>query len=237
MRRTAIMQPYTFPYLGYFQLIHAVDTFVFYDDVNFIKGGWINRNRILVSGKEHLISIPCEKVSQNKWIKDIRVKQERKWRQKLLKTVRMAYAKAPFFNRVIPLVEQVILLEDVSISAMAARSIEVSANYLELNRDFQFSSLQYPETREEDRADRLIDITKKTGANLYVNPQGGKELYEKSYFASNGIELLFNEPHLKPYPQGTKKDSFIPGLSIIDLMMNLPPADIRENYLTDYELE
>ena len=85
--KIAIMQPYIFPYIGYFQLINAVDTFVFYDDVKFIKRGWINRNKILVNGEESLITFPCIKVSQNKEIREIEIDLSDKQYEKILKTI------------------------------------------------------------------------------------------------------------------------------------------------------
>src|ERR1700749_5112862 len=104
----SIMQPYVFPYIGYFQLIHATDTFVFYDDVNYINKGWINRNRILLNGKDQLITIPCKEASQNKLIKDIEVLNDRKLLDKLLLTIQTAYKKTPYFNEVFPLIEDII---------------------------------------------------------------------------------------------------------------------------------
>ncbi len=88
--KIAIMQPYIFPYIGYFQLIHAADVFVFYDDVNYINRGWINRNRILLNGKDQLFTIPCKEASQNKLIKDIEVLADKKAFQKMLTTMLVA---------------------------------------------------------------------------------------------------------------------------------------------------
>ena len=106
LMKLAIMQPYFFPYLGYWQLIKAVDKFVIYDDVNFIKGGWINRNRILVKKKEHMITLPLKKMSPNKLINEIEIYGKH---YKLIKTITQEYKKAPFFNDIMPLVEKMLL--------------------------------------------------------------------------------------------------------------------------------
>ncbi|MEO8664089.1 MAG: WbqC family protein, partial [Ignavibacteria bacterium] len=94
--KLAIMQPYVFPYIGYFQLINAVDKFVLFDDVSFIKKGWINRNRILVNKQEYTFTIPLKKASQNKLIKDIEISEENNWRDKFLKTIEKSYCNASF---------------------------------------------------------------------------------------------------------------------------------------------
>src|SRR5687768_13108726 len=103
--KLAIMQPYLFPYIGYFQLMHAADKFVVYDDVNYIKGGWVNRNRILVNGKPHMFTLPLKNAGSNIKINEIEVSggELMKWREKFLRTLQQAYAKAPFKNDVIAL--------------------------------------------------------------------------------------------------------------------------------------
>ena len=103
--KIAIMQPYFFPYLGYWQLMNIVDKFVIYDDVNYIKRGWINRNRILVEGKPFYIHVPVMKASQNKIINEMEVFVDSSLRKKELKTIELAYKKAPFFDSVYPLIK------------------------------------------------------------------------------------------------------------------------------------
>ncbi|RYF78205.1 MAG: hypothetical protein EOO39_02060, partial [Cytophagaceae bacterium] len=104
----AIMQPYVLPYIGYIQLLNAVDTFVFYDDVAFINRGWVNRNRLLVNGKDHLFTIPLKDASQNKAIREIELANDSKWRGKLLKTIEQSYRKAPQYGVVMPMTERII---------------------------------------------------------------------------------------------------------------------------------
>ena len=131
----SIMQPYVFPYIGYFQLIYASDVFVFYDDVNFINRGWINRNRILINGKDHLFTIPCLDASQNKLIKDIEVLNNTKDIKKLLDTIQSAYKKAPQFNTVFQIIQHILeIKENATISELAIKSILLIAEYLELKR-------------------------------------------------------------------------------------------------------
>lgn len=215
--KIAIMQPYAFPYLGYFQLVHAVDTFVFYDDVHFIKRGWVNRNKILVNGEETLFSIPLAKASQNKLIKDTMLQSDSKWLDPFYRTLEQHYGKAPQFEAVFPLVRKILDKPHKTIADVAIDSIQTIANYLEISTDFEVSSKNYPETQGLEKADRLIAMTKKKGYNMYLNPSGGTDLYEKHYFWQQGVQLFFIENELVPYRQF--RNPPVKGLSIIDVLM------------------
>ncbi len=152
--KIAIMQPYIFPYIGYFQLIHATDVFVFYDDVNYINKGWINRNRILLNGKEHLFTLPCKEASQNKLIMDIEVLEDAKAINKLLATMQAAYRKAPNFNEVYPMAERVLNEgQGAKQSEVTAGSVKAVCEYIGLRRTFKTSSECY-DNRELKKADR-----------------------------------------------------------------------------------
>src|SRR6476620_1801279 len=130
--KLAIMQPYVFPYSGYFQLMNAVDKFVFYDDVAFIKQGWINRNNILLDGKKYLFTVPVKNISSFSLINETYVSDKPfNWQKKLLNTFRLAYGKAPFFKKVFPMIEEVINSScDQSISTVAKNSINIVLQYL-----------------------------------------------------------------------------------------------------------
>ena len=121
----AIMQPYLFPYIGYFQLIHAVDRFIIYDDVCYINKGWINRNNILLNGAAHLFTIPLQDASQNKRICDIPLSADTKWRTKLLRLIDSAYHKAPCFGKAYPLIENLIQKQYDSIAGLNYYSIKI----------------------------------------------------------------------------------------------------------------
>ncbi len=231
--KLAIMQPYIFPYVGYFQLVHAVDCFVFYDDVNFIKRGWINRNNILINAKPHLLSFPCIGASQNKLINEVEVNLSDKQYSKLLKSVEMAYKHAPYFDQVMPLINAVFSSEATNIAQLAALSITAVFEYLELPRDFKFSSREFQQSRGLEKADRLIHISSELSASHYINAIGGMELYDKPYFEEKGIQLSFLKPCLAPYKQFD--EPFVPALSIIDvLMFNSKQHTIQ--ILDNYEL-
>ncbi len=230
----AIMQPYFFPYLGYFQMVQAVDDFVFYDDVMFIKKGWINRNRILMQGNEFLFTIPLEKQSQNKTIRESNVAWGPEFPGKFIVQLESAYKKAPQFDQVMPLIRELLGQQPESMAELAGKSIELVWQYLGLKKRFHYSS-QLKDNQADGRAERLIHLTKNLGATQYVNALNGQSLYEKGFFAAQGIDLTFIKPALTPYPQG-KLAEFIPGLSMIDVLMWNEPIQIIQ-FLTEYTLE
>ena len=211
------MQPYFFPYLGYFQLVQAVDHFVFYDDVMFIKKGWINRNRILMQGNEFLFTIPLEKQSQNKTIRESTVSWGKEFPNKFMNQLDSTYKKAPNYAEVRGLVEQVLNRKFESLADLASESVQATWTYLGLEKKF-YQSSQLSVSEDLGRAERLIEITKFLGESNYINAVNGQELYEKGFFKENGIDLHFLKPNLIPYLQGTTKE-FVNGLSMIDVLM------------------
>ena len=231
--KIAIMQPYVFPYIGYFQLINAVDIFVFYDDVNYIKGGWVNRNRILINNKEAFLTIPCLNKSPNKLIKDISVNISCKEYKNLLLTIELAYKKAKYFKAIFPLIEEILLASDMSISELGIKSIISFCRYLDINTDFKISSIDYSDSKGEEKSQRLISISKKIGAENYINPSGGLELYQQDYFSKGGIKLDFIKSNPIVYSQFNNE--FIPWLSMIDVLMFNSKDEIH-SMLNNYDL-
>jgi hypothetical protein len=216
-RTVAIMQPYIFPYIGYFQLIDAADTFVFYDDVNFIKRGWINRNRLLIDGAEKLITFPCIGSSQNKLIKEVKVDTTNREYSKIMKSIQYSYSKAPHFEEVFALIKTLLSAEYKSVAELASQSIVSVLEYLDIKKKIIYSSNEFSETRGMDKAKRLIKLSKCLDADIYLNAIGGKALYRKEEFAACNLELKFLKPNLKPYSQFS--NTCILGLSIIDVLM------------------
>lgn len=216
MIKLAIMQPYFFPYIGYFQLIAAVDKFVIYDDVNFINKGWINRNNILINGKAGLISVPLKGASQNKLIKDIAPVSENKWRNTLLKTIEQNYKKAPMYSSVYPLLQYLINDEAETISELNYKGIKAVCYYLNISTTLIPSSVVYGNSDLKGQF-RILDICIKENAQHYINPVGGMELYNREVFNKEGISLSFIRSEPSPYKQLTNE--FIPALSIIDVLM------------------
>ena len=209
----AIMQPYLFSYIGYWQLINAVDTFVIFDDVNFIKKGYINRNSILVGGKSQQITLELIGASQNKLINEIKVGNNS---QKLLKTIEMSYKKAPYFDNVFSIIEDILNQEESTLAKFIGYSLQKISNYLEIDTKFIYSS-SIEKDNELKAQDKVLDICKKLGTINYINAIGGKELYNKKKFEEQNIKLNFLEPEIQKYMQ--LESEFISYLSIIDIIM------------------
>lgn len=223
------MQPYIFPYIGYWQLIYAVDVFVIFDDVHYIKKGYINRNSILSNGYAHRFTLGLAKASQNKLINEIEVLFDA---EKLLKTFYYSYVKAPFFLDVYPMIEKILYCAQKNLAHFLGFSLAQVSAYLDLNTNFIYSSNIEKDSRLKGQ-DKIINICKKIGASDYINPFGGVGLYSKSSFHEEGVSLFFLKSHNIIYSQGTI--DFIPSLSIIDVLMFNSKNEVRK-LLSQYSL-
>jgi len=215
-------------------MVNAVDKFVFYDDVNFIKKGWINRNRILVNGQDCMLTVPLLKASQNNLILESYLRKDTygEWKDKLLQTLELNYKKASHFEEIFPLLKTFFEADYDTISEMAIESVKSVSRYLGLNTEFILSSETY-ENKGMERQERLIDICKIEKANHYINALGGQELYKKEDFKKEGIQLDFIKTQPITYKQFNNE--FVPWLSIIDVLMFNSKEEIAE-MLNKYEL-
>jgi hypothetical protein len=211
------MQPYLFPYIGYYQLIHAADTFVVYDDVNFIKGGWINRNRILSNGEPLLFRVPLFKASPNKKIYEIKIGRDPKWLRKLNKTLEQSYRKAEFYTETILVLRAIFQREYETIDALAFQSLKTVSDFLEISTGFVRTSRKYNNQQLKGQ-DRVLDICHQEGADTYINACGGRALYCRQAFHEAGIQLYFMKSMNLKYRQPSA--AFWPNLSIIDVLMH-----------------
>jgi len=205
--KIAIMQPYFLPYIGYWQLINAVDKFVILDDVNYINKGWINRNNILVNSNAKLFTIPLSEASQNKKINEISISDDVKWIANLLKTIEYSYKKAPLFNQALPIIQDCVTFGDKNLSAFIYNSTKNICNYLNIETQIIPSSSQYNNDDLKASA-RILDICIRENTDEYINPIGGTELYDKSTFLEKGINLHFLKTSDIKYSQFN--DDFIP---------------------------
>lgn len=227
--KLAIMQPYLFPYLGYFQLIRAVDAFVIYDDVNYIKSGWINRNYLLAQGKKMLITLPLQGASSNKLINQITLGDGR---IKILKTIRQNYSTAPQFPVVFPLVEGIIMQQEKKLARFLDHGLRQICDYFGLRPWWHISSTLNKDNRLRGQ-EKVLAICEELGATHYINVPGGKKLYDYDAFAHKRLQLSFIQPRLVPYCQFG--NDFVPNLSIIDVMMFNNQEQCRK-LLEEYEL-
>ncbi len=230
--KVGIMQPYFFPYLGYWQLINAVDKYVVYDDVNFIKGGWISRNNILLNGSRHLITLPLYKASSFKKINEIEITKDQVALMKVLKLLESAYKRAPYFETVMPLIKNLIL-NNSNIAMLNYNSIIEINQFLGIKTEIILSS-ELEKDNELKGEDKVIHINKILGSDTYINAIGGKTLYGEQRFKENGLDLFFLNMGDVGYKQFG--ENYVNNLSIIDVLMFNDVKKINE-FLNTYNLD
>lgn len=214
--KIGIMQPYFIPYIGYWQLINAVDKYVVYDDVNFIKGGWINRNRILIGGQVKYFNVPMVGASSNKLINEVEVNNNEKIIAKNLRIIESAYKKAPFYNEVLPVIEKILKSNETNLALYIYSSLYEICKYLDIKTELILSS-KLKKDNQLKAQDKVLAICKMLKATEYYNTIAGSDLYKDSVFQENGILLKFLQPQSIKYKQFD--NVFVDNLSIIDIMM------------------
>lgn len=227
--KLAIMQPYFFPYIGYFQLINSVDTFVIYDDVNYIKGGWINRNKIAsksTGNKPVYFGLTLEKQSSFEKIYEVKTRQNDFYNDKLKTKISHCYKKSPHYDKVFPLFKEVIDLDSNYLTDINYYGIKKICKFLNINTKIIKTSRQISNNNLSGQ-DRIIDICKKLNCTKYINAIGGRQLYNSKDFHSNGIDLKFVNTIPVDYEWWD--------LSIIHQMMTFDQTRLQ-NMLNSYKL-
>jgi hypothetical protein len=230
--KLAIMQPYFLPYIGYYQLMSAVDLFIVYDNIKYTKKGWINRNRMLQDGADAMFSIPLKSDSDALDIRDRQIAADFR-RDKLLNQLRASYAKAPCFEQTFPLIEAIVRHEDANLFGFLLHAIEKSARHLGIATPIRVSST-VPIDHGLKGQDKVIALCAAVGADTYINPPGGVDLYSPDAFRAKGIDLKFMRPRPVEYAQFGQP--FVPWLSIVDVLMFNPVDRIRDDLLGSYDL-
>ena len=233
--KLAIMQPYLFPYIGYFQLINAVDKFVVYDNIEFTQKGWFHRNRILVNNKDKLFTIPLKRDSDFLKVNQRYLAQNFiKERTKILSRIRHSYTKAPHFADCYPLIEDCFLFSNDNLFHFILNSLKKVCDYVNINTDLVTSSTLNINHLLKGK-DKVIAICKAFNANHYINSIGGVNLYNKEDFLRNKITLQFMKSKSPYYEQFSNDNDFVPNLSVIDVMMFNSKRQINE-MLKEYEI-
>ena len=227
-----IMQPYFLPYIGYFQLINAVDNFVIYDQIKYTKKGWINRNRMLQNGKDILFSIPLESGSDFLNICQRQISNEFD-QTKFLAKIEGAYRRAPQFEITAPLIRKIVQYSDRNLFNFLHFSIQEVCNHLEIKTKIVVSS-EVEKDPSLTAQDRVIGLCESMGATNYINSIGGLELYSREDFAQKGVALKFIKA--RPFTYEQFSQPFVPWLSILDVLMFNPLDKIKANYLSNFDL-
>lgn len=229
-----IMQPYFFPYIGYFQLMHAVDRFIIMDDVTFQKKGWIQRNKMLLYNKKHLFTVPLKHASSFTLLTQLDVNKTLfpQWEKKFLLSLEHAYKKAPYFNDLMPVIHEVLNSDFTTIAELATNSVCSMRSYLGIGTTIIPSSTIYNNIHLYNQA-RIIDMCVQERCTGYINLSGGTVLYSKEAFAEKGVQLNFMMSD--PIYYKHDNDDFIPWLSIIDVAM-YNSKDTIKGFLESYFL-
>ena len=230
--RLAIMQPYFMPYIGYFQLIAAVDLFIVYDNIKYTKKGWINRNRMLQNGKDVTFSLPLKSDSDYLDVRERELAGDFN-RDKLLNQLKAAYRRAPYFDQTFPLVERIVRHDEANLFRYLHHSIVKTCEHLGIATEIRISS-EMAVNHDLKSQDKVLALCEAVCANTYVNTMGGVALYAKEAFRERGIELKFIKP--KPFEYAQFGAEFVPWLSIIDVLMFNSPENVSDDVLSGFEL-
>jgi hypothetical protein len=230
--KTAIMQPYFLPYIGYFQLIAAVDKFIIYDRIKYTKKGWINRNRMLLNGSDTMFSLPLKKGSDALEVVEREIADDFA-PEKLLAQFAGAYRRAPHFEPTFELLRSVLMHGERNLFGFIQHSLRTVCGYLSIGTPIQVSS-SLPFDNALKAHDKVLAVCEAAGARTYVNPIGGTELYSEKTFAERGIELRFLRSRPLEYPQFGAP--FVPWLSIVDVMMFNPVGVVIETIQNQFDL-
>lgn len=220
--KLGIMQPYFMPYIGYWQLMAAVDKYVVYDDVNYIKGGWVSRNNILLNGDKHLFTIILKGASPNKLFNEVEIGDDFRKFRKMLES---AYKKAPYYNQVMSILEDVFNYEQRDLGHFMMHQFQCVLNYLDIHTELILSST-IKKNNSLHGKEKVKHVCHLLGADAYYNAIGGQELYDKADFKNEGINLSFIETKQVEYKQFS--NLFISGLSMIDVLMFNSPEQVRQ---------
>lgn len=230
--RLAIMHPYFFPYIGYFQLIAAVDTFIVYDNIKYTKKGWINRNRMLQNGKDVMFSLPLKSDSDYLDVCERELATDFN-RDKLLNQFKDAYRRAPHFAQTFQLIEQIVRYEDRNLFRFLHHSLIKTCEHLDITTEVKISSA-IAINHELKNQNKVLALCEAVGASTYLNTIGGMELYSKEAFRERSIELELIKS--KPFEYAQLGNEFVPWLSIIDVMMFNSLDSVKTCISTNYEL-
>lgn len=233
LHKTGIMQPYFLPYIGYFQLISAVDLFIVYDNIKFTKKGWINRNRLLLNGQDSTFTLPIKNGSDSLDVRDRELATEFN-RSRLLNQIKGAYTKAPYFNSTFPLLERIVGNDENNLFRFIENSIREICEHLAIKARIKKSS-EFSIDHTLKGQEKVLALCKNAHSDTYINAIGGIDLYSKEAFQSHGVKLKFIRS--KPFEYKQFDHAFVPWLSIVDVMMFNSIETIQEALENGYTLE
>lgn len=233
--KLAVMQPYFFPYIGYFALLKHSDKFIIFDTPQFIRRGWIHRNRILNrNGEPIYINATTNKAPVKTAIRDIKLSDKVDWKSKIFNDLKTYEGKAPYYNEVVTFLKEILEYRTDNLSRLNYHTLKETCKFLNIKCDIDTLSEMNLELGEVNEPDEWgLEISKAMNAREYLNAPGAMHIFDRDKYSKNGIDLKFIKSNIRPYNQQT--DEFVPSLSIIDLMMFNSVEEIN-TMLDDYEI-
>ena len=213
----AILQPGYLPWLGYFEQMALADLFVYFDNVQFTRKDWRSRNRIVMDGREFLLSVPARKAPLGTPIRDIEISYDQPWYEKHLKQISAAYKNTPHFQPLFSELEQVFADKPAFLWELDVRLAETMARFLGIKTKTAFAS-DVPD-QSPDKNQRIIDICKYFEADALYDGKASEEFIDTALFRDNGIEVVFQDYQHPVYKQAGNPE-FISHMSSIDLLFN-----------------
>lgn len=236
--KIAIMQPYLFPYIGYFQLISNTDKWVFFDVVQYNKKSWMNRNRILhptKMGGYQYINVPIRSHKKGTLIRDVVINTEMNWKQDILgKLTLYRRMRAEYYDDTFDLLTSIFDCNSTTFLDLSVLSIKKICEHIGIDFNYEIASnIKFDRNIIKGPGDWALSITKELGGSVYINPAGGFNIFDEDKYKKNGVDLLFLKPNLSPYNQ-SRRTTFVPGLSIIDVLMFKGIGEIRNMLNNDF---
>ena len=234
--KVALMQPYFLPYHGYFKLIKSVDSFIIYDDAQWIKRGWINRNKIIFKGESDFITIPVNNSPLKTPInqKLLNLNNLEKYKNKIISKVHYTYKSYPYFNSGYSLLKEILSFKALHASEFIINSLILTCDYLGLTNSFYLSS-SFKGHESLKGQKQVVSIIKNLNCDNYINSIGGRKLYDENFFKSQGIKLNFLSANPIKYSEELDNQNINTELSILDLIMRESPSYIND-LLGDYQI-
>ena len=237
--KIGIMQPYLFPYIGYFQLIANTDKWIFFDVVQYNNKSWMNRNRILHPDQNkdfQYITVPIKKHEKGTLIKYVEINTKMKWEQDIIgKLTLYRRLRAKYYNEIVNIMTTIFEHHIVNFLDLSILSIKKICTYIGIGFNYEIASnIKFDRNIIGGPGDWALSITKEIGGNVYINPPGGHTIFNEDKYKKHGIELRFLKANLTPYKQ-SKRATFTPGLSIIDVLMFNGPDEIRTMLNNDFK--
>jgi len=234
------MQPYFLPYIGYWQLMASVDTFILFDVVQYNKRSWMNRNRILhsdVNKSFQYVSLPVKKPKRGELIQDILIADNDDWRASIAGSLSVYQRmRAQEYRGVSCLVQDIFSIKEANFSRFIGLHMEKVLAYLAIDKKIVFASdIDFDRSEIEGPGDWALSICKAYGADEYVNPHGGADIFDEGKYCDSGVDIKFLKPKLTPYKQG-RREGFEPGLSILDVLMFADKQSARKALLEDFDV-